>query len=262
MTKLLTSLATISILISAMLYTNSVAYYGGYFSAFNLDSDILFRNTDQVIYHGFLLTLPKSLSFLMILVIFTAFLFITIVIYLLAFKYRKAKNVTLKKDIFKYSGKSLTTFLSFWVLWAFGLLVVVSSYLLFLVSIETEGKNEANTLKTKIATGEKITLTCASSEYIVKTGYNSIINIFCGANLCVGSTKDFDEFIYFDPKNSSFKRISGTNCNDYKSEINSKGPISHLKIPTQHPALKSVNEKSEEEAKNHEVLVGKSKSNI
>ncbi|MBY8233158.1 hypothetical protein KW535_17660 [Vibrio fluvialis] len=224
MTKLLTSLATISILISAMLYTNSVAYYGGYFSAFNLDSDILFRNTDQVIYHGFLLTLPNTLTFLMILVIFTAFLFIVIVIYLLAFKYRRAKKVVLKNDIFKYSGKSLTTFLSFWVLWAFGLLVIISSYLLFLVNIETQGKDEANTLKTKITTGEKITLTCASSEYIIEQGYNSIINIFCGANLCVGSTKDFDEFIYFDPKNSSFKRISGTSCNDYRSGIQTHKP--------------------------------------
>lgn len=248
MKKILTSLAAISIIISSMLYTNSVAYYGGYLNYFKLDSDILYRNADQVIYHGFLLTLPQLKNLLLILFFLTVTIVLITIIYIVKFKYRKTKKVFVKPEIFKYRRKIIKTVSSYWIYWPLVLLIAFLLYLGFLAHIESKGKNQARIFKNNIDSGESITLTCASSNYITKLGYSSIMKIFCGANLCVGSTKNWDEFIYFPPQNSSFKSISGSSCSGYKS--GKPYPILELNPTTKEPTQKSIDNESDQQTNN------------
>lgn len=70
MLALLGRIAALSVIICGVLYTSSVAYYGGYLQVFSLDTDILHRNVDQILYHGFIFLYPRMMNIALSLCVF------------------------------------------------------------------------------------------------------------------------------------------------------------------------------------------------
>ncbi|EGR3237268.1 hypothetical protein DC909_11115 [Vibrio parahaemolyticus] len=200
MLSVLARIAAISVIICGVLYTSSVAYYGGYLHVFSLDTDILHRNVDQVLYHGFIFLYPRMMNIATAL-----FIIACVVMMCLAFgthyKYRKLKNV--KPNFLKlalYDFNNIKPYLKSWLFLSLLLVIVSVVYIFILASFERQGMERGKEVKDAIAEGNIFNLQCIE-RLNGKSNGKLVINVYCGANSCVGVPLNSNSFVYYETKN-------------------------------------------------------------
>ncbi|EMR9628540.1 hypothetical protein WKN16_004589 [Vibrio parahaemolyticus] len=212
MLAFLTRIAAISVLVSGVFYTSSVAYYGGYLQVFSLDTYILHRNVDQVLYHGFIFLYPQMMK-----VALTLFVISCIVMFLLVagthYKYRKLNRVNPRiLKLALYDFRYIRCYMSSWLFIPLVLTMSLLLYIGMLADFERQGIKAGNDVKTAIEEGNVFNQQCIqglNSGGFVKN--KLVINLFCGANTCVGTPLNSKSYIYYETKNiviSSFDENS------------------------------------------------------
>lgn len=197
-------IAALSVIICGVFYTSSVAYYGGYLQIFGVDSDILHRNVDQILYHGFLFIYPKVFTVAIVwsfLTLFVMFIMFTVI----HIKYsRKFNNISPRlRGIMFYDFSGLLVCLKSWSIFPFIFGTVLVLYLLILRNFEIDGRQTGNNVKHAIETGNVFKLQCIQ-RLGDKNNFEKeklVINIFCGSDTCVGTPLNSRSYIYYDAKN-------------------------------------------------------------
>ena len=186
--------------LTAYLYAASSSYYGGYLRALHLDSDMLDRNFQQILYNGFLLLFAPAfyISFL-----YAAYRFIYSHLalpsindwlrksfrnkkrFLSAKKYwyGKRKDSELELREMRHSVKAGLITCGFLVL------------LLSLVYVERKGK------KAGLEIREKIDSKSVNNSELIAVKINGktkrLVYLRCGARNCAGADQDSREIYYF-----------------------------------------------------------------
>ncbi|EOX4464589.1 hypothetical protein ACJ5M5_004514 [Vibrio alginolyticus] len=191
---------------TAVLYCTSTAYYHGYLSFMELDSDLLDRNLHQVLYHGLLISLTPVLRFLLALTVITsviAYIFAPIWVNFLKKSTRNKRTFFKVRDALfgkckesQWEKRMKKNFRSSgWLLFAF----VVP--LLFLVYVESLGRERAEKIKIEINNKEY------KKSSIVRTEGKAPKDLYllaCGSRVCAGVDVNTKTVYYFEPKNISF----------------------------------------------------------
>ncbi|MFH4576520.1 hypothetical protein WMQ62_23175 [Vibrio diabolicus] len=200
MLSVLARIAAISVIICGVLYTSSVAYYGGYLHVFSLDADILHRNVDQVLYYGFIFLYPRLINIATALFIIACVVMLCLAI-ATKYKYRKLKHV--KPNLLKlacYDFNTIKPYLKSWLFLSLLLFVTLVVYILILANFERQGMERGNEVKDAIAEGNVFNLQCI--ERLDEKSYDKlVIKLYCGASSCVGIPLNSNSFIYYETKN-------------------------------------------------------------
>ncbi|EMN7239592.1 hypothetical protein WB855_004577 [Vibrio parahaemolyticus] len=184
-------------------------------SIFSLDTDILHRNVDQVLYHGFIFLYPRMMNIATAL-----FIIACVVMMCLAFgthyKYRKLKNV--KPNFLKlalYDFNNIKPYLKSWLFLSLLLVIVSVVYIFILASFERQGMERGKEVKDAIAEGNIFNLQCIE-RLNDKSNGKLVINLYCGANSCVGVPLNSNSFVYYETKNIAISNFDDDSKCGYK----------------------------------------------
>jgi len=202
-------------LITALFYSCSSLYIHGYFYVLGLDSDVLERNFHSIVFHGFTLSLNKSvfIFYILVLIFWLRAIFASEMSKLLKIRKSAKKLITYKKRLFKFFNLNSKTsswpalpylipavrILMFFVLFVF---VVVT-----LNSFKSDGQAHANYVKShivdEIAEKPKSMVTADRVHpFKMVTSLKSDLNrplhlLYCGSHMCAGFDVESEEVVYF-----------------------------------------------------------------
>ncbi|WP_434999750.1 hypothetical protein ACRZ5S_18110 [Vibrio scophthalmi] len=194
-------LATASVLFTGLLYTSSVAYYRGYLLAFPVQAEILHRNVDQILYHGWSFLYPYLLGAASLCAV------VSWVVYYFSYKsikvkYQNLRNVKpMKEKILQYKFNRLRMYVSSWVLFPTILLGLLLAYLATLALFEYQGLEKGNNMRAAIQEGYIFNMQCIQPLNQVEEKKEIIVKVFCGTNVCLGSPLNSDSYFYYEAKN-------------------------------------------------------------
>ena len=195
--------AIILAVLTAYLYGVSTAYTGGYLGQLDLDADVLDRNFNQTLFHGFLLCLPLAMS---------SMAFVAIVSWLYSHNLLPAINDWLRRSarnkrkyvkahrsiVGRRRDSRLEQREKRRTLHAIAYLVVAVLVLTSLVHFESLGKEAANTIRKALVDGSYRSK--ALWHVKVDTEIRKLVPLGCGARNCAG-IETSTQLVYYFPQN-------------------------------------------------------------
>jgi hypothetical protein len=200
-------------LIPALLYAISTAYYNGYYVPLHLDADILDRNVQQSLYHGFIISFMPALygllAYIFLVFVFTHHLFPGFNDWLRHSQKRKRqflklKHVCLNKRKDSEIERRLKKHSYIVIFYCVIFVVLISA----LVYFESRGKKEAIAIFRKIennAIQPSDLITVKIDDKLMR-----LISLMCGARNCAGIDPNTKVIYYFSQNGHSYQLVEAS----------------------------------------------------
>ncbi|MCQ9052112.1 hypothetical protein [Vibrio diabolicus] len=183
-------------LITAYLYCVSTAFTHGYFRTLGLDSDLLERSFQQIVYEGFIQSLNNIVGFSLLSFgcVFVYSVFKISISTTIRKSFCSARNVVRFKKHFRLSTKKPTKieakYLSYLKV-SGGLFLATFIFIVILSNHEKQGVTRANDVIAVIKNNGNDKVTFRAKEY-----ETSMIFLYCGSRNCAGYDPEGNQIVY------------------------------------------------------------------